>query len=61
MKPTPVHVILSRIKRVSLPHQIAHLRALIQCEKPHSIRRNELESLLRDRLTKQIRKENRAA
>lgn len=61
MKPTPIFLIVSRLKRVSLAHQIAHLRALIQFEKPYSVRRNELESLLRGKLTKQIRKENRAA
>ena len=61
MKPTPLHIILARIKRLSLPHQIAHLRALLASEKPFSVRRNELESLLRGKLTKQLRRENRAA
>lgn len=61
MKQTPLHLIVSRIKRLSLPHQIAHLRALIAQEKPYSIRRNELESLLRGKMTKQLRKETRGA
>lgn len=61
MKPTPIHLVCAHIKRLSLPQQIHHLRALISVEKPHSIRRNELESLLRGKMTKQLRKENRAA
>lgn len=61
MKPTPLHILVTRLKRLPLHHQIAHLRALISFEKPYSIRRNELESLLCDKLTKQLRRENRAA
>jgi hypothetical protein len=54
-------MIVSRIKRLSLPQQIHHLRALIALEKPYSVRRNELESLLTGKLTKQLRRETRAA
>lgn len=61
MKPTPLHIISSRIKRLSLAQQIHHLRALVSAEPPRSIRRGELESLLKDKLTRQLRKENRAA
>lgn len=61
MKPTPIHLITSRIKRLSLPQQIHHLRALVKIEKPFSIRRNELESLLQGKVAKQLRKEMRAA
>ncbi len=61
MKPTPIHIIVSRLKRLTLHHQIAHLRALVRLEKPYSVRRNELESLLAGKLTKQLRKESRAA
>lgn len=60
-KPTPIHMILARMKRIPLHHQIAHLRALVALEKPYSVRRNELESLLRGKMEKQLRKENRAA
>ncbi len=61
MKPTPIHMILSRIKPLSLAQQIHHLRALVSLERPYSVRRNELESLLRGKLEKQLRKETRAA
>lgn len=60
-KPTPLHLVVSRLKRIPLSHQIAHLRALIAVEKPYSVRRNELESLLQGKMLKQLRKENRAA
>ena len=59
MKPTPLHVVLSRIKRLPLHHQIAHLKALIELEKPFSIRRNELESVLEGKMRKQLRRESR--
>jgi hypothetical protein len=59
MKPTPIHIVCTRIKRLSLPHQITHLRALLSFEKPYSVRRNELQSMLTGKLTKQIRRENR--
>ena len=60
MKPTPLHNVITRLKRLPLHHQIAHLRALVALERPFSVRRNELESLLRGKLTKQLRKENAA-
>ena len=61
MKPTPLHIIVARMKRLPLHHQIAHLRALVALEKPYSVRRNELQSLLEGKLTRQLRKENRSA
>jgi hypothetical protein len=61
MKPIPLHIVLSRIKRLSLPHQIAHLRSLLANEKPFSVRRNELQSILEGKLLKQLKKENRNA
>lgn len=61
MKPQPIHVVYARIRRLSLPHQIAHLRALVAAERPFSVRRNELQSLLEGKLLKQLRRENRAA
>lgn len=60
-KPTPLHIVIARLKPLGLHHQIAHLQALISFEKPFSVRRNELESLLRGKMTKQLRKENRRA
>lgn len=61
MKPTPIHMILSRIKPLSLAQQIHHIRALVSQEKLHSVRRNELESLLRGKMEKQLKRESRAA
>jgi hypothetical protein len=58
---TPIHVVCTRLKRIPLHHQIAHLRALVADEKPRSVRRVELEALLKERMVKQLRKENRAA
>jgi len=61
MKPTPLHIIVARMKRLPLHHQIAHLRALVALERPFSVRRNELQSLLTGKLTKQLKREARAA
>ncbi len=61
MKSTPIHLIVARIRRLSLPHQIAHLRSLLRSEKPYSVRRNELQSLLDGKMLKQLRRESRAA
>jgi hypothetical protein len=58
---TPIHVIVTRMKRLPLHHQIAHLRALVANEKPRSFYRIELEALLKERMLRQIRKEGRAA
>lgn len=61
MKPTPIHIVINRLKRLPLHHQIAHLRSLVATERPYSVRRNELQSLLDGKMLKQLRKENRAA
>lgn len=58
---TPLHTIVTRMRRLPLAHQAAHLKALIDAEKPRSIRRGELEDMLKDVRTRLIRKENRAA
>ena len=57
---TPLHILLARLRPLPLHHQIAHLRALVALERPFSVRRNELESVLRGKLTKQLRRENSA-
>lgn len=57
MKQLPLHVVYSSLKRMSLPEQIETLCKLVALEKPYSVRRNELESLLQGKRTKQIRKE----
>ena len=61
MKPTPIHLILAHIKPLSLAQQIHHLRALVSLERPYSVRRNELQSLLDGKMLKQLRRESRAA
>jgi hypothetical protein len=49
------------MQRLPLHHQIAHLRALVANEKPRSVRRVELEALLRERFLRQLKKELRAS
>lgn len=61
MKPTPIFLIVARLKPLPLHHQIAHLQALIRLEKPFSVRRNELISLLQGKMQKQLRRESRVA
>ena len=45
---TPIHTLVTRLKRLPLQHQATHLKALIDAEKPRSIRRSELEDMLKD-------------
>lgn len=61
MKPTPLHLVISRLNRLPLAQQIEWLRKSITLEKPYSVRRNELQSLLEGKVTRQIRKESRVA
>jgi hypothetical protein len=56
-----ISLMISRMKRLPRHHRIAHLRSVISTLPPRSIRRDELEVLLRDEVTAQLRKENRAA
>ena len=58
---TPIFTILRRMKPLPLAHQIAHVRHLVAQEKPRSVRRGELEALLKQLMLRQLRKENRAA
>jgi hypothetical protein len=58
---TPLHFIVTRMKRLPLRHQAAHLKALIDAEKPRSIRRGELEAMLKDVNLRRLRHENRSA
>lgn len=60
-KPTPIHEVLRRIKPLAPMHRISHLRGLIAGEPKRSIRRQELEAALKDLVTKQIKRESRAA
>lgn len=57
MKQLPLHVVYSGLKRLSLPEQIETLCKLVAQEKPYSVRRNGLESLLQGKRTRQLRKE----
>jgi hypothetical protein len=58
---TPLHTIVSRMKRLPLQHQAAHLKALIDAEKPRSIRRGELEAMLKDVNLRRLKRERSAA
>lgn len=58
MKPS-IDSVTRKIQRLPLPHQIAFLRTMVGQEKPHSVRRVELELALQDRMTRQIKKQNR--
>lgn len=58
MKPA-IHEIIRRIAGLPLRLQIDQLRALVAAEKPHGVRRNELQSLLEGKLLKQLKAENR--
>ena len=61
MKPTPLHLVIARLKPLPLHHQIAFLRSLVAAERPFSVRRNELQSLLEGKLLRQLKRENKAA
>ena len=57
----PIHAILKRIRPLAPVHKVAHLRALILFEPKRSIRRGELEAALKEIVTRQIKRESRAA
>ena len=61
MKPPPLHLIMARLRKMRLEEQISRLRVMVALEKPYSVRRNELESILVGKVTRQLRKESRAA
>jgi hypothetical protein len=60
-KPIPLYEIVARLRRMSLADRIDRLRTMVALERPYSVRRNELESLLQGAVTRQLRRENRAA
>lgn len=60
-KPAPLHLIVARLRRMPLEDQISRLRVMVSLEKPFSVRRNELESLLQGKVTRQLKREARAA
>lgn len=57
----PIREILRRIRPLAPIHKVDHLRRLIASEPPRSIRRQELQLALRDVITRQLRKEGKAA
>lgn len=60
MKPSIAQV-LRRIRPLAPIHKAAHLRGLIASEPKRSIRRQELESALKEIVNRQLKKESRAA
>ena len=60
MSKTPLHIIISRLSK-DLDCQVQQLVALVAAEKPYSVRRSELLSLLQERKRKQIKRDNRRA
>lgn len=59
MTKTPLHLIISRLRRMKLDDQIDELVKLVAAEKPYSVRRNELLSLLQGKKHKQIKRDTR--
>lgn len=55
---TPISIKIRQMARLPRAHRIAHLRSIIAVLPLRSVRRKELEALLRDEVTKQLRKEN---
>jgi hypothetical protein len=58
---TPLHAIVTRMKRLPLRLQAQHLKALIDAEKPRSIRRGDLEAMLKDVNLRRLKHEKRSA
>lgn len=58
---TPISITIKRLARLPRHHRISHLRSLILELPARSIRRQELQHLLRDEMTAQLKRENRAA
>lgn len=54
-----LHEIVKRTTQMSAREGILFLRAELRKEKPHSVRRQEIEALLATAILKQLRRENR--
>jgi len=61
MKRIPIHLVISGLKRLTLDKQVCVLQELVKHEKPYSVRRNELQSLLEGKMLRLLKKESRAA
>jgi hypothetical protein len=59
MSKTPLHLIMSRLRRMKLDDQIEYLCEQVKIEKPHSIRRSELLALLVEKRNRQLSRGNR--
>lgn len=59
MKPVPLHIIMAAVKKLPLPLRVETLVELAAKEKPFSVRRNELQSLLEGARFKMLRQEIR--
>jgi hypothetical protein len=57
---TAVAIMVGRMKPLPRRHRIAHLRALIRQQPAGSVRREQLAALLRNEMTAQRSKEDRA-
>lgn len=60
MSKRPVHEIFASLRKLPLAQRVKELQALVAKEPPHSIRRNEFQSLLQGQMHKQLRAEIRA-
>lgn len=61
MSQIPLHVIISHLSRMNLDDQVSLLVDLVKVERPYSVRRKELLSLLQEKKTKQIKRNTRRA
>jgi hypothetical protein len=59
MSKIPLHLIISRLRRLKLDDQLDLLVKLVAAEKPYSVRRNELMSLLQGKRHKQIKRDTK--
>lgn len=60
-KQQPLHLIISALRKMTLDEQVSRLCAMVAQEKLHSVRRNELQSILEGKRLRQLKRENRAA
>ncbi len=58
---TDIFTTLKRLQRLSRPHRIRQLQALVKTKRPRSDRRVKLEKVLKAEMTAQLKREARAA
>lgn len=59
MSKRPVHEIFASLRKLPLAQRVKELQALVALERPHSVRRNEMNSYLRGQMDKLLRQEIR--